>query len=124
MSLREDRMALSFAEGTLNQVAPGAIILVDDDRHTFALWYARYALGQRPDVTIVNANLLSYSWYQASLSEAQPGLTVARNIDDLIQQNIDQHPVYAVGNTLALPGRYDLATVEESQPLRRLSTKP
>jgi hypothetical protein len=124
MSLSRDRAALDFAQETLNHVSPDAIILVDDDRHTFALWYARYALGQRADVTIVNANLLGYSWYQTGLAAVHSTIRLAHTVDDLIRQNIDRHSVYAVGDTLTLPEQYRVEAVVKSQPLRRLNAKP
>ncbi len=121
MSLRDDRAALDFAEGALSQAAPSALILVDDDRHTFALWYARYALGRRPDVAIVNVNLLNYNWYQASLAQAHPGLPLAPDAGDLVRQALAERPVYAVGDTLALPDHFTLEAVQDADRLRRVS---
>jgi hypothetical protein len=122
MSLRDDRTALDFAERALSQAAPNALILVDDDRHTFALWYARYALGQRPDVTIVNVSLLSYDWYRASLAKAHPGLPLSPDAGDLIRQAIgDGRPVYGVGDTLTLPDQLTLEASQDADRLRRVS---
>jgi hypothetical protein len=121
MSLRDDRAALDFAEGTLSQAAPGALILVDDDRHTFALWYARYALGQRPDVAVVNVNLLHFDWYQASLAKAHPGLPLAPDVGDLVRQAIGERPVYTVGDTLTLPDQFTLEASQGADRLRRVS---
>ncbi len=122
MSLHHDRTALDFAETALRQAAPDALILVDDDRHTFALWYARYALGQRPDVAVVNANLLDYDWYRLSLTKAHPDLLLARETGDLVRQNIERRPVYTVGDTLTLPDRFVIEVVGDSHRLRRVST--
>jgi hypothetical protein len=122
MSLHHDRTALDFAETALRQAAPDALILVDDDRHTFALWYARYALGQRPDVAVVNANLLGYDWYRLSLAKAHSDLLLARETGDLVRQNIERRPVYTVGDTLTLPGRFVIEVVGDSHRLRRVST--
>ncbi len=121
MSLRDDRAALGFAEGALSQAAPGALILVDDDRHTFALWYARYALGQRPDVAIVNVDLLGYDWYQTSLAGAHPGLPLAPDAGDLVRQALGKRPVYAVGDTLTLPDPFTLEASQDADGLRRVS---
>jgi hypothetical protein len=121
MSLRRDWTALDFAEDTLGQAASGALILVDDDRHTFALWYARYALGQRPDVAIVNANLLGYDWYQASLSKAHPDLALAQEAESLVRQNMDQHPVYAIGDTLTLSNQFVIEAAGDIHQLRKVS---
>ncbi len=120
MSLRDDRAALDFATEALSQAAPHALILVDDDRHTFALWYARYALEQRPDVAVVNVNLLGYDWYRASLARTHPGLPLSADAGDLVRQALDNRPVYAVGDTLTLPGRFTLEASPDANRLRRV----
>jgi hypothetical protein len=121
VSLRHDRTALDFAERALREAPPSALILVDDDRHTFALWYARYALDQRPDVNIVNTNLLVYDWYQASLSKSHPDLALAGEAGSLVQQNLDQHPVYAIGDTLILPKQFVIEAAGDVHQLRKVS---
>jgi len=121
MSLRDDRTALDFAEGALSQAAPDALVLVDDDRHTFALWYAQYALGQRPDVAIVNVDLLGYAWYQASLAKTHPGLPLSPDTGDLVRQAIAGRPVYVVGDTLALPDQFTVEASQDADRLRRVS---
>ncbi len=120
VSLHGDRTALDFAQKALDRAAPAALILVDDDRHTFALWYARYALGQRPDVAIVNVNLLHYDWYQASLARAHPDLVRAGRMESVIQHNMERHPVYAVGDTLELPPQFALRAVADIPQLQRV----
>lgn len=121
VSLRHDRTALDFAERALREAAPGAMILVDDDRHTFALWYARYALAQRPDVSIVNTNLLGYDWYQASLSKSHPDLALAQEAESLVRQNIHQHPVYTAGDTLTLSEHFVIEAGGDADQLGRVS---
>lgn len=73
VSLAEDRAAMRFGERALSQLPPAAIVVTQDDRATFALWYFRYVLGQRADVRIVDRDLLAFEWYQA-----QVGLTPAQ----------------------------------------------
>lgn len=70
VSLAEDRAAMRFGESVLAQLPPAAIVVTQDDRATFALWYFRYVLGQRADVRIVDRDVLAFEWYQA-----QVGLT-------------------------------------------------
>jgi hypothetical protein len=85
--LHSDRGAVSFASAVLAQAPPRAILVSHADRHTFALWAQRYALGAgrlpgaatgegRPDVSVVDADLLAFSWYRAALAAelALPGL--------------------------------------------------
>ncbi len=121
VSLRHDRTALDFAEETLRQAAPSAVIVVVDDRHTFALWYARYAMGQRLDVAIVNANLLGYDWYQASLSRAHPKLALAPEPSILVQQNLDRRSVYAIGDALNLSDQFVIEAGGDAHQLREIT---
>lgn len=67
--LRGDTAAAAWVAAALDEAAPGAVIVSAGDRATFALWYAVYGTGQRPDVALLNANLLGYDWYRATLRE-------------------------------------------------------
>lgn len=73
VSLTNDRAAIRFGEQVLNQLPPAAVVVTQDDRATFTLWYFRYVLGQRADVRIVDRDLLAFEWYQT-----QGGLTPAQ----------------------------------------------
>ena len=53
-----------FCRGDTSSGAPDAVILVGGDEPTFALWYARYGLRQRSDVTPINVHLYGFPWYQ------------------------------------------------------------
>jgi hypothetical protein len=68
MDLSHDRAAGDFATAVLAQAPPEAILLSRRDAHTFALWYAQYALKQRPDVATVDLDLLAHDWYADGLS--------------------------------------------------------
>ena len=65
LDLATDRTALEWAERTLRRAPPQAIILTNQDRHTFTLWYVQTVLGQRTDVTVIDIDL----WEQASYRE-------------------------------------------------------
>ncbi|MCI0475082.1 MAG: DUF2723 domain-containing protein [Anaerolineales bacterium] len=73
ISLADDRAAILFGEQVLNQLPPAAIVVTQDDCATFALWYFRYVLGQRPDAIVIDRDLMAFEWYQA-----QVGMTPAR----------------------------------------------
>ena len=77
MDLSRDRAARDFVDAALATAAPGAVILVGGDEPTFALWYARYGLQRRPDLTPINVHLYDYPWYQASLLQHHPVLAAA-----------------------------------------------
>ncbi len=80
--LSHDREARMFVSQALADAAPAALILSSGDGATFALWYALYGLGQRPDVTPVNVNLISFDWYRRALAGHHPDLGVALSVFD------------------------------------------
>ena len=54
MNLRDDHAATDFANEVLTTAPPEAIVITENDGHTFALWYHRHVAGQRPDLAIVD----------------------------------------------------------------------
>ncbi len=64
MDLHEDRRAVVWAEWTLRQAPQEAVVLTDQDGHTFALWYLQSALGQRPDVVVLDVDLWTQPHYR------------------------------------------------------------
>jgi hypothetical protein len=106
--LSDDREAEDFVSRALDGAAPDAIILTSGDGRTFALWYAVYGLGQRPDVTPVNVSLASFDWYRRTLAEAHPDLAPALGGFDAVQPAAwlehapAERPLYRA-ETLALP---------------------
>ena len=126
-NISRDQEAYSYAERSLNLVAPSAIIITDNDLHTFALWYGRYGLELRSDVAIVNANLLSYSWYRQILEQTHPHLLFYNNanhplttISAFIEMNYPQSPIYLA--TLR-PPKLNAYTLETVDPLYRVENK-
>lgn len=99
--LSGDHEARDFVASMLAEAEPGAVILVATDRPTFALWYARYGLGQRTDVTPLNIHLYDFQWYRTSLRRHHPELmmaadvsSVAPDLERLIQDIAVQRPLY------------------------------
>jgi hypothetical protein len=74
--LSEDRTAAEFQSALLSHAPQGAVLLSQEDAHTFALWYGQYALGMRADVTTVDLGLMAHGWYVAQISD-QLGAPVA-----------------------------------------------
>ena len=103
MDLSRDRAARDFVDATLATAAPNAVILVGGDEPTFALWYTRYGLQQRPDMTPVNVHLYDYPWYQTSLLRHHPALaTVAPDgtlppLEDFVAATARRWPLYRAG---------------------------
>lgn len=99
--LSRDNEAYSYAQSSLRLVAPGAVIIAETDPQTFALWYARYALGSRPDVAVVSSNLLPYAWYRRTLHQTHPHLRLTdqagqplTTLSAVIEWNASDLPVY------------------------------
>ncbi|MCY3896513.1 MAG: DUF2723 domain-containing protein [Chloroflexi bacterium] len=67
VSMRDATHAAAFAHATLAQAETGSVLLTEDDRATFPLWYARYAPGGRSDLTIVDRRLWQFDWYRETL---------------------------------------------------------
>ena len=72
MNLRHDREAERFLEGILAQAPPRALFLSQHDAHTFSLRYAQAARGQRPDLVVVDLDLLGQDWYTGQLATRLP----------------------------------------------------
>jgi hypothetical protein len=66
--LSDDRAAYEFREAVLDRAPAGAVIVSQRDRDTFTSWYFQYTTGYRSDVVVVDADLIKYDWYAASLS--------------------------------------------------------
>jgi len=81
VSLAADQEAMLFGEKVMQAAPASAVLLTDDDRATFTLWYFRYVLGQRADTVIMDKGLLAFDWYQAQLgvTPAEAALIVNRN---------------------------------------------
>ena len=103
MDLSRDRAARDFVDATLATAAPNAVILVAGDEPTFALWYARYGLQQRPDLTPVNVHLYDFPWYQASLLRHHPVLAAVAPegtlppLEDFVPEAARRWPLYRAG---------------------------
>ena len=111
--LSHDREAQEYVARTLGDAAPDAMILTASDGPTFALWYAVYGLGQRPDVAPVNVNLVSFDWYRRALAGRDPDFAAALGAFNPAQPEVSltalaaQRPLFrAEALTFQLPG-YD-----------------
>jgi hypothetical protein len=100
ISLRVDHDAMLFGEKVMQAAPASAVLLTDEDRATFSLWYFRYVLGQRPDTIIMDKELLAFDWYQAQMgvTPADAELIINRNefssLHPVCQVTIiDQSPV-------------------------------
>jgi len=72
----QDNRATDFAKEVLIATPDNAIVFADGDQAIFALWYFHFALGKRPDLTVLATDLLHYEWYQDSMRRAYPKITI------------------------------------------------
>lgn len=102
---RNDRsrnfIVADYAANLLATADPGAIVITTGDAVSGSLWYARLALGQRPDVVHVEANLLYRDWYCRQLGRDHPEATPSditrvrpdERVHYLIAANLGRRPV-------------------------------
>ncbi len=76
LDLSREREARDFVAGVEAAAPPGAIVVTDADGQTFALWYARFVEGRRPDLIVVDRALWGYPWYRRWLARRWPDLAV------------------------------------------------
>jgi hypothetical protein len=121
-----DRVAHDFATAIFAGAAPRAILLVDGDEHTFALWYYRDCVQARPDVAVLNRALLSFEWYQAESRRLYPALSwpeslrPAEPVVALITANQGRRPIYLTESDERLMSRFSFTRVGS---LYRLDTQ-
>ena len=87
LDLSADRAACDFADTVLERAPQAALLLSRRDAHTFALWYVQHALERRPDVSVVDLDLLGYDWYTARSSRQ-----LALDVADLVAGGGEQDP--------------------------------
>lgn len=105
VDLSDDYETSAYLNQILDKLDPAALVITQGDAPTFALWYALYAEGQRPDVAVVNVPLLVYPWYRAQVRHLYPDLNVhepgvTQNVPevlvgDLITGSLPFRPIYA-----------------------------
>jgi hypothetical protein len=104
MDLSREHTASVFVAQVLAEAAPDAVILVGGDQPTFALWYARYGLRQRPDLIPVNVHLYGFEWYQSALARHHPPLTALMRegrlplFDEFVAGAAKRWPLYRAGS--------------------------
>ncbi|GAB4546357.1 MAG: hypothetical protein Fur002_21340 [Anaerolineales bacterium] len=70
----QDRRAQTFGLAALAQIPPGGVVIARGDEALFTLWYFRYALQERSDMTVISAELLQHEWYQELIRAENPDL--------------------------------------------------
>ena len=89
----------------LQQAPADAVVLTAGDRATFALWYGRYGLGLRPDVTPVSRDLWALASYRATVASQHPDLAGAAPPADLARFAAGGRPAASPLPGAGRPGR-------------------
>ncbi len=128
VDLSGDWTAYAYVYQALDGVAPEGLVVVRGDRPTFAMWYALYAEGQRPDVAVVSGPLLAFVWYRDHVRRLYPQTTIPVpgegevTVDDMIREliaaNMGLRPVYATDPAESWEAWFDF--VQEEQPIYRV----
>ncbi|XP_060126995.1 protein O-mannosyl-transferase TMEM260 isoform X2 [Zootoca vivipara] len=63
-----------FARNLLSSMPPDAIVLLRGDLPGNSLRYLHYCEGVRPDVTLVDQEMMTYHWYLPKMSKHLPGV--------------------------------------------------
>lgn len=73
VDLSGDRVAEAYVASLFEGAAPASLLLVQWDPFHFPTLYFQHVEGWRPDLTVVNTNLLRRSWYVRQLSRQHAG---------------------------------------------------
>ncbi|NXU55499.1 TM260 protein, partial [Turnix velox] len=63
-----------FARNLLSSMPAGAVILLRGDLPGNSLRYLHYCEGMRPDITLVDQEMMTYKWYLPKLAKHLPGV--------------------------------------------------
>ena len=113
VDLSHDQAARQYAQDALAAAAPNALLIASGDEHAFALWYVQDGLGQRPEVAVVERTLWNFDWYRRHLAQRWPDLAVSAgpDVNDLIESQLGQRPIFTTDPDEDLALRYDLQSV-------------
>ncbi len=113
MDLRADVAAQTYAATTFQSVEQNALILGDEDKHVFALWYYRYVETDRSDTTVLAEGLLAFPWYRETLRHngeqiQWPG---PANLPEFVEANLPDRPIYVTTPHPELLARFRLRRI-------------
>jgi hypothetical protein len=82
-----DLRAEAFGSHIMTDAPRDAVLVASGDQAVFTLWYFHFALGQRPDLSIVARDLLGHDWYEQNLHALYPSLEIPPHITSFPQAN-------------------------------------
>lgn len=73
-NLRNQKALRPSVNRMLEMVPQDAVVITPGDASIFSLWYFQHVEGKRPDIILVDRNLLAFDWYRERLSNKYPDL--------------------------------------------------
>lgn len=111
LDLSDDRTATRWAQEVLQILPPEALLITGEDRHTFTLDYFRWVESQRPDLIVVDGELLHQSWYVAQITQRYPNLLAPGPepiLERLILAQLGRRPIFLASERAELDASYVL----------------
>lgn len=82
-NLRDEQQVRLLVDRALQELPENTIILTPGDQSIFSLWYFQHVEGRRPDLILVDENMLAFRWYRERLAVRYPKL------EGLITDNVE-----------------------------------
>ena len=82
LNLHKENTVRPLATNILTTAPQNSVLLTPGDQSIFALWYYHHVEEIRPDLAVIDTNLLAFDWYRRHISEQYPDLT-ALDLDDI-----------------------------------------
>jgi len=85
MDVSDNREALLWAERVLARAPDRALVITDEDAHTFALWYVHDVLEREQGIQVIDRDMLGYLPYRGMIAEelGLDELPVQRDVAEL-----------------------------------------
>ena len=108
MDQTSNRVAELYGRDILTDLEPGAILLTREDHNYTSLVYTQRVGGIRPDVIVLDTELLKLDSYVAEAVVRHPEIEIpfdlyvvdSGSLTDLVEANLSERPVYVVGAPL------------------------
>jgi hypothetical protein len=100
-------VAYEYGRDILRPLAPHALLVSHGDANYTSLVYAQYVDHYRPDVAVVDTELLKLPTYVAQVRHEHPGVLIpftrydggaGTSLNQLVAANLGTRPVYAIGH--------------------------
>jgi hypothetical protein len=97
LDLSQDYTTQQWVDGVLAQLPQNSLLITGEDAHTFTLDYVRWVEHRRPDLVVVDGELLQHPWYAEQLARNYPHLLLDiqnPSLQQLVAANLKVHSVY------------------------------